>query len=65
MDVEKLERGELVVAVKDLAEVKAGTLGVVYEQAGFYDVDAGPMVRWFNGSAFEVYEGDVALPDEA
>jgi hypothetical protein len=67
MDVEKLSRGDLVVAARDLTtdghDVRKGTLGVVFEQAGFYDIDGGAAVRWFNGSAFEVFEGDVEDPE--
>lgn len=59
----------MVKAAKDLdptgARVKEGTLGVVFEPADYYGVDEGPMVRWFNGGACSVYDGDVMLPEEA
>jgi hypothetical protein len=30
----------------------------------YYGDDAGPMVRWFNGQACNVYDDTVDLPDE-
>jgi hypothetical protein len=63
-----LKRGDLVVARVDFSEeivaVKKGTLGVVFEEADYYGDDAGPMVRWFNGQACNVYDDTVDLPDE-
>jgi len=68
VDVKKLQRGDLVVAVQDLdpegARVAKGTLGVVFEEAGFYGDEFGPMVRWFTGGACNVYTDDVVAPDE-
>lgn len=61
-----LERGDLVVAVRDLTAVpvRKGTLGVVFEPADYYGDDAGPMVRWFTGEACNVYDNDVDFPNE-
>jgi hypothetical protein len=65
MNVEKLKRGELVVAARDLScGVKKGTLGVVFEESGYYDLDEGPAVRWYTGSCCAVADGDVVFPDE-
>jgi hypothetical protein len=63
----KLNRGDVVAALTLLdpegANVPAGTLGVVFEEAGAYSHDSAPMVRWFNGAACEVYDGDIARAD--
>jgi hypothetical protein len=68
MDTKKLQRGDMVRAAKNLdvfgANVSKGTLGVVFEEADFYGEDEGPMVRWFTGTACNVYDGDVVSPDE-
>jgi hypothetical protein len=65
MNVDKLARGELVVAAQDLnCGVKKGTLGVVFEESGYYDLDEGPVVRWFTGSCCPVGADDVSFPDE-
>ena len=68
MDTEKLKRGDMVKAARNLplfpgVRVESGTLGVVFEPADYFGDDGGPMVRWFTGSACNVYEGDVVLPD--
>jgi hypothetical protein len=59
MDTENLKRGTLVVATGDLdpegANVPKGTLGVVFEEANAYGDGGGPMVRWTNGGACNVY----------
>ena len=68
METEKLQRGDMVRAARNLdpngAKVPQGMLGVVFEEAGFFDIDEGPMVRWFNGGACSVYPGDVVSPEE-
>ena len=57
-----LKRGDTVIADIDLdpvgANVKKGTIGVVFEEANAYGDGNGQMVRWFNGGACNVYEGD-------
>lgn len=67
-EVEKLERGNLVVAARDITYpgimVPKGMFGVVFEPAGYYDPDDGPTVRWFNGEGFCVFVGDVNFPNE-
>lgn len=68
MNTEKLQRGDMVKAARDLdpegARVVKETLGVVFEEADFYGDGGGPMVRWFSGGACNVYDGDVLSPDE-
>ena len=63
-----MQRGDLVKAARDLdptgACVKKDTLGVVFEEAGYYDIDEGPMVRWYTGGCCSVSEDDVKLPEE-
>lgn len=63
---QNLERGELVVASRNLTAVpvRKGTLGVVFEPADYYGDDAGPMVRWFTGEACNVYDEDIDLPGQ-
>ena len=65
VEVRNLKRGDLVKATKFLdpeaARVEVGTLGVVFEETNAYGDGCGPMVRWFTGTACNVYEGDVAL----
>jgi hypothetical protein len=60
-----LPRGALVRAIRKLdpgiADVQAGELGVVFELNNAYGDGNGPMVRWFEGGACNVYEGDVQL----
>jgi hypothetical protein len=59
-----LNRGDVVRAVRDLraADVPAGTLGVVFEEAGFHEKNTGPMVRWLpKGTACNVYDHDVEV----
>jgi hypothetical protein len=68
MNTSKLQRGDLVKSARDLdptgACVPQGTLGVVFEEAGYYDIDEGPMVRWFNGGCCSVTDDDVISPEE-
>ena len=62
---DKLERGDMVVAARDLSpivDVPKGTLGVVFEPADYYGDDGGPMVRWFTGEACNVYDDMVDIP---
>lgn len=44
------------------ARVRRGTIGVVFEEFGFDGPDSGPMVRWQNGGACNVYDGDGVIP---
>lgn len=57
----KYDRGDLVVALKDLdpegANVKRGTLGIVFQEAEYHEPNSGPMVRWFSGGMCNVYDG--------
>lgn len=68
----KLSRGTMVFAVRHLdpsgANVKKGTIGVVFEETNAYGDGNGPMVRWtveesgeINGKCCNVYDGDVSL----
>jgi hypothetical protein len=61
MDVKDLRRGDVVMAVKylDAADVHAGTLGVVFEETNAYGDGGGPMVRFMNMCACNVYHGQV------
>lgn len=65
MKVAKLQRGTVVIARKLLdpegADVEPGTPGVVFEETDAYGDGAGPMVRWFTGTACNVYDGDVRV----
>lgn len=59
-----LERGTLVVAVAvppGACPVPKGMKGVVFEKKNAYGDGCGPMVRWFNGCACNVYEGWVEV----
>lgn len=63
-----LSRGTLVKAIRNLdpdgAAVLEEDLGVVFEEADYYEDGCGPMVRWFRGGACNVYEGDVAVASD-
>lgn len=63
--VKNLKRGDVVIALKDLdtlyANVRLGTIGVVFEEADAYELGSGPMVRWLNMGCCNVYEGDVSV----
>lgn len=82
MQINDLKKGTIVRAIRDLdpvgANVHQGDLGVVKAEAGAYEDDNGPMVRWFRvadglpqfhvstAGICNVYEGDVEvieLPD--
>ena len=60
-EVSKLRRGDVVRATVDLPEevapVKRGALGVVFQPANYHEEDSGPMVRWTDtGYACNVYD---------
>jgi hypothetical protein len=65
MSVSKLNRGMVVIAKRDLdvsgANVRAGTIGVVFEEQNYYGDGNGPMVRWMNMGACNVYDGDIDI----
>jgi hypothetical protein len=65
ISIHKLRRGDHVVALRHLdvdgANVRAGTLGVVFELYGAHEADTGPMIAWANMGACNVYNGDVEL----
>lgn len=67
MKTSELRRGTLVISTRDLTEVcktPAGTLGVVFEETNAYGDGNGPMVRWLNNCACNVYDGDVGLAEK-
>jgi len=68
MNTSKLQRGNLVKAARDLdptgACVPQGTLGVVFEEEGYYAIDEGPLVRWYTGACCNVIDGDVMSPED-
>jgi hypothetical protein len=61
-DVKNLRRGDVVMAIQHLdhpgADVRAGTIGVVFEEANAYKDGGGPMVRWMNMGACNIHHGD-------
>jgi len=63
MEVKDLVRGDMVMAIKHLdvkgANVRTGTIGVVFEEVNAYKDGGGPMVRWMNCGVCNVYQGDV------
>jgi len=63
MEVKDLVRGDMVMATKHLdvkgANVRPGTLGVVFEEANAYKDGGGPVVRWMNCGICNIYQGDV------
>lgn len=63
-----LGRGTLVISLRPLdpsgANVRAGMLGVIFEDAEYHEDGTGPMVRWFSGGACNVYDGQVAEFDK-
>jgi hypothetical protein len=65
MEVGNLMRGDMVVALRHLdsrgADVRKGTVGIVFEEANFYTDGGGPMVRWMNMGTCNIYQGDVVL----
>lgn len=58
-----LHRGDVVLATKDLeaADVKKGTLGVVFEESNAYKDGGGPMVRWMNMNCCNIYDDQVVF----
>lgn len=68
VDVNKLVRGDVVIAVRHLdkpgANVNIGVTGVVFETTNHYGDENGPMVRWMNMGACNVYNGDVMILKE-
>lgn len=60
----KLKRGDVVVAIRHLdksgSDVRPGTQGVVFEEAGFHGNGLGPLVRWMNMGVCNVYASEVA-----
>lgn len=64
----RYSRGTLVRALKHIdffgADVPPETLGVVFEEAEFHESSSGPMVRWMNGGACNVYDGDTRIAEE-
>jgi hypothetical protein len=63
--VSKFKRGDMVTATRDIdpehAQVMRGMVGVVYEVANAYGDGYGPMVKWINGGACNVYDHNVRL----
>lgn len=59
----ELKRGDVVIALRHLdfrgADVREGTIGVVFEEENYFNDGGGPMVRWMNMGACNVYEGEV------
>lgn len=65
-----LKRGDLVIATDkipaEVAPVPLGTLGVCFQPAEYHGPNTGPMVRFANGCACNVYEDWVLVaPAEA
>lgn len=65
IEVSKLSLGDIVMALKHLdsngANVRFGTLGVIFTRTNEYGDNCGPMVRWMNSGACNIYDGDVRL----
>ena len=62
MEVKDLERGDVVMAVRNIAaagDARPGTLGVVFEETNAYLDGGGPMVKFMNMCCCNVYHGDV------
>jgi hypothetical protein len=61
--VSSLRRGDVVYAVRHIdpkgADVRPGTIGVVFEERNAFGDGAGPMVRWVNMGACNIADGDV------
>lgn len=61
--VNQLGRGDVVVARIHIdpegANVRPGTMGVVFEVSNAYNDGNGPMVRWMNMGACNVYDRDL------
>lgn len=67
MEIRELSRGDVVLAIKNLdpygANVRKGTVGIVFEETNAYGDNGGPMVRWTNMGACNIYQGDVIQID--
>ena len=62
MEVKDLQRGDVVMAVRNIqaaGDARPGTLGVVFEETNSYNDGGGPMVRFMNMCCCNVYHGDV------
>jgi len=63
--VEDLDIGDVVIAKthldKEGANVRPGTIGIVFAKKNHYGDNCGPMVRWMNLGVCNVYEGDCEL----
>jgi hypothetical protein len=61
VEVTELHRGDVIMALQDLsaADVKKGTLGVVFEEFNAYKDQGGPMVRFMNMNCCNVYNHHV------
>jgi len=66
MKTANLKRGTLVISNIHLnaCNTPAGTLGVVFEETDAYGDGGGPMVRFVNDHACNVYEGDVSVVEQ-
>jgi hypothetical protein len=62
--VDDLKRGDMVTALQHLdepgADVRPGTVGVVFEEKNAYKDGGGPMVKWMNMGTCNVYDGQVS-----
>jgi len=67
IEVAKRKRGDVVTARRHLdpegADVRPGTQSVVFEEADAYGDGAGPMVRWMNMGACNIYDNDIEGED--
>ena len=57
-----LRRGDMVLCLEAIRitsnyYVVPGAIGVVFEETNAYGDNAGPMVRWMNGFACNIYKG--------
>ena len=61
--IKNLQRGDMVIALRNLdpsgANVRKGTVGVVFEENNAFSDGGGPVVRWMNCGMCNVYEGEV------
>ena len=60
--IRNLQRGMVVIAVRRIdpqgADVRPGTMGIVFEETNAYGDGGGPMVRWMNMGMCNIYQGD-------
>lgn len=63
--MKELRRGDVVIALRHLdavgANVRPGTLGVVFEEKDFHAFGQGALVRWMNMGICNVYPGDIEV----